>query len=456
MIILRRAYKRVPLKTITRIAILLFVSIGIFNLMDQKATQFSKVEAYESECPEDMSLEACLEFLKEQASNIQNELGDIDGKITDEEYKQLDISQQIAYTNGLINSTQSKIDLLENAIEQNNVEVNILGDEIQVIEDNIHTASQEITKLENAIQKRVGISYKYGGFSPIEMLMNSSELDLITRQIQYLKRTKERDRELLGNMSDQIKTLEKDKEILADKKLEVQNKKEENEEKKTEIFAERVVLDQQRGQQSALLAESKKRQAEYEANLSELENIQHSVTAQITQVIFRLYEQGQIQANTPVNAGDIIGLQGNTGLSTGSHLHFEYRINGVLQNPNAIGCLSVSQGSMAGAGSCVVPVDSGYVSGYPHTYTPSLWHAVDFVSLYNGSQPGTYIWGNAVTCRSLPFSLPAGWRSTRGEGAFVRAAKAGKVTAVQSDDCGGKYVIVDHGGGHTSLYLHLK
>lgn len=456
MSILRKAYNRKVLKKLSQITILGIVSFGLFNILEQKPLEFTKVEAYESKCPEDMSLEACLEFLKEQANGINEELDSIGGKITDEDYKQLDISQQIAYTNGLISSTQSKIDLLENKIDQNNVEVKILGDEIQVIEDDIHTASQEINKLENAIQKRVGISYKYGSFSPIEMLMNTSELDLITRQIQYLKKTKERDRELLVNMSDQIKRLENDKEILAEKKLEVQKKREENEEKKTEIFSERVTLDQQRAQQGGLLAESQKRKAEYLASLSELENIQHSVTAQITQVIFQLYEQGQIQANTPVKAGDIIGLQGNTGLSTGSHLHFEYRINGVLQNPNAIGCMSVSRGAMGVPGDCVIPVDSGYVSGYPHTYTPSLWHAVDFVSLSHGNQPGTYNWGEAVSCRTLPFSLPAGWRSTRGEGAFIRAVKDGKVTAVQSDDCGGKFVIVDHGGGHTSLYLHLK
>lgn len=34
-----------------------------------------------------------------------------------------------------------------------------------------------------------------------------------------------------------------------------------------------------------------------------------------------------------VNIGDVIGLVGNTGLSTGAHLHWELRIDGVAVDP---------------------------------------------------------------------------------------------------------------------------
>ena len=41
------------------------------------------------------------------------------------------------------------------------------------------------------------------------------------------------------------------------------------------------------------------------------------------------------EAGTSVRKGDLIGYVGNTGRSSGPHLHYEVRIDGVAQNPNS-------------------------------------------------------------------------------------------------------------------------
>jgi len=51
-----------------------------------------------------------------------------------------------------------------------------------------------------------------------------------------------------------------------------------------------------------------------------------------------------VKVNDVVRAGDVIGLGGNTGRSTGSHLHFEVRYMGQALNPNQI--ISFEEGKL--------------------------------------------------------------------------------------------------------------
>jgi len=42
---------------------------------------------------------------------------------------------------------------------------------------------------------------------------------------------------------------------------------------------------------------------------------------------------GGIQAGSAVRQGQIIGYEGNTGNSTGAHLHWMVELNGAFENP---------------------------------------------------------------------------------------------------------------------------
>ena len=52
------------------------------------------------------------------------------------------------------------------------------------------------------------------------------------------------------------------------------------------------------------------------------------------QTIYGHLSEFKTKVGAKVERGDDIGLVGNTGRSTGPHLHYEVKVNGVPQNPS--------------------------------------------------------------------------------------------------------------------------
>jgi murein DD-endopeptidase MepM/ murein hydrolase activator NlpD len=62
--------------------------------------------------------------------------------------------------------------------------------------------------------------------------------------------------------------------------------------------------------------------------------LQHG--SNITTLYAHLSRFGQFKVGSRVKQGDIIGYVGATGLATGPHLHYEYRVDGVHRNPRTV------------------------------------------------------------------------------------------------------------------------
>ncbi len=426
--------------------ILLFALFGSYLFLSTRGNLVSKAEAYETSCPPSMTDQQCLNFLQDQASKISKDQANLNNSISNEKYQQLTLNQRIGYLNSQIAITEAKISSLEVEIETKNVEIRILSKEIDEVKNRVSTMSQEIERLQNSVDTRISLSYKYSFITPVEIFLETQNFDTLLRKIKYIAETRKKDKEILSNMFGKSEALRAEEKILEEKQNEVLKKRQEIEEEKTQMFEEKENLSAQKNEQANLLAISRQNESEYQASLATLKKQGDVVTAQITQLIFNLFQSGQLPANTPVKKGDVIGFQGHTGLAYGSHLHFELRQGGTVINPYSTGHFTWPNGS----GSSRFPLDGAVVTQFPH-YNNS---AIDMVSTTHGNQSGDKYWTNGVTCSYG--SVPPGYYNLRGEGAPLRAIRDGHVSNVFTDVCGGRAVIVNYGGGLTALYLHLR
>lgn len=443
------------MKKILRVILLLIISTTAFYLLNDSITY--KATAYETTCPDWMGDQECLDFLQEQAQQIADEKSNLNTSIDAENFEQMSLSQQISYLASKVTETELEIAEKEIDVEKKNVEVRILGSDILDLQNSIDTLTQEINNLEDIMTNRTQASYKMTFISPLEVVLDSKNFETMMRRMKYLIEAKKKDRELLSDMAVSKDQLKEEESILSEKRAEVQTKRNDIEAQRAELAEDRKNLESQQAQQQVLLAESQRREQEYQDNLAALQAMEDSITAQVTQLIMQLYQSGQLPADTPVSKGDIIGFQGHTGFSYGSHLHFELNFGNT--NPFANGYLTGGGAIYApvNSGSAHTPLSGAHLTQGFHSGGYGGGYAIDLVSFTHGIQPQDYYCVEAGQVCCFGTCVPAGcWYGLRGEGAPIHAIKDGMITKVTTGVCGGQYTVVDHGGGETSLYLHLR
>ncbi|HBB64510.1 hypothetical protein A3K02_02080 [candidate division WS6 bacterium RIFOXYD1_FULL_33_8] len=435
------------LKKIT-IYVLLF-----FFFFSQIPTTVYAAEA----CPTSMPIQERYLCLQKELEKLEKNQGTLEKSLKNEDYQQLSLKDKLTYITTQIAQKERIIATLQTEIAAKDIEISLLSKEIQQREDDLSLLSQEITILEQTVNERVTESYKFSFVSPFELFLDVKNIETILRKTKYLLETREKDKSSLKNYNSKVDTLEEEERLLAIEKADLQIKRNSVEEEENRLITEKASLDIQKIEKNSLLAESQRRENEYKTQLAEISSAISATDNIISDVALELFRQGLLGNGTPVVAGQVVGYQGHTGCSFGSHLHFEIRTStGVKIDPRQFFSMN---GRYLSSGTYSAMYRGAYITQYFSSYHSAL----DMVSTLEGNQNlETYTVPSGLCTAVDNYIRTRGTNQAylTGEGAPVRAVAAGKVYygtySTNLPAYPSKYALVKHNDGRTSFYLHLR
>lgn len=295
-----------------------------------------------------------------------------------------------------VNQLDSDIYRIQKSIELTDAKIAQLTEELKA-------AETELERQKALLAANMTALYKRAGASSVELLVASENFSEFMDQQEYLEKLK-------SGIQDSAEKVVK-------LKQQIESNKQEQENLRSEQVRQQQELAVTRSQQKILLDKTRGEEAKYKAIVSNLEAEQRKAEAALAAALssgsFKTAPVG------PVGRGDVIGVVGNTGLSTGRHLHLEVRTGSRAVNPSPyikhqpVLPTVISQGY----GNPSSMYYSGYHSGIDYLPGGGAVYSIDDGYLYRG-------------CSNQMLGT--------------------------SNNAYGYVAIVQHADGHVSVYAHMS
>ena len=379
----------------------------IFTAIVAAAVCLSAAFTWSAAHPQPVAARSVSEIQADQDA-IQSKLDDVNGKISDlqgqidsEEAYQAELSEQISLYQQQIALMDEQIGALEDQIEEKNAEIETLQTDIASLDEEIAAKQVEIDETYEQFKERMVALYQAGETSSLAMLLSSDSFADFVTNVQLMQAVSESDQQLVEKLRTQKEEQQAQKDEKEAAEAEVQAALTQIQEDEAQLVEERS--DQQSARESleAAYAESKTAmqdleamKANYEANREEIEAEEAAVEAELQQ-LYASMASSSSSSSSGSSGSSSSGSSSNVIVDTGD-LSFRWPLPGYTT------------------------VTSGYGARWGTTHT-----GIDI------SGGGCY-------------------------GSPIVAAESGTVILCQWYSTYGQCIIVDHGGGYSTLYAHMS
>ncbi len=369
---------------------------------------------------------ASVSQLQKQSSAFKNKISSVQSQINS-------TKQQKA-------STQSEIQELDRQLASVQAEITQLNTKIQETTANLNKSQQELKEAiatreahYNTLKKRIRVMYEYGNSGYLEALLSSDNFsDFITR-LEYTNKLVEYDNKVLKDythseevIATNVKTIAKDKKQIEDMKAEQAKKQQ--------------ILDNNIARKNQIVKQLDSNQSTYEAQIADLQQQDANVQALIqkAEAEAKAREAAAAKAKADAAAKAKAAAQAAKAKSSSSSSAKSSSKSSTRSKSSSYN--TGSSNTSGGSSSATVYSSNGKHYQYP-------------IPAYNGYKPNSgYGYRSSPIAGGTEFHTGVDLKATLNTD--VIAAESGTVIYAGWRGGYGKCVIIDHGGGYSTLYAH--